>query len=168
MINKILLFTLLVCLAACSQAPLGDRRLKRDEIPDFLKKYQDPQYANVEFFVKGGRKKKSYEVKYLVDEREVSLAFNKNGNLIEKEEDIGLHHLPRGTKEKILQFLEERYAGYKIIELEKRQENESDHFIDVEIRHKSSPSGYWELSFSEDGDYLSREKENYDFLDTLN
>lgn len=163
-----ILSLLFVC-GGCSNALItGDRRLLQKEIPPFMAEYQKPQYESAEFFEKSSQKHKSYEVKYLKNGQEVSLAFDRSGRLIEREEDTHLEALPDNVRIKILQYMTDKYPGHVILEVEKRQENQTQDFIDVEIRHKSSKSGYWELTFTPDGEYVSREVEDYQMLETLN
>ena len=168
--TKITLVLIMVLIAVgCSNARIsGDRKLHGSEIPTFMQKYQSKEYVKPEFYEKSYTKHKSYEVKYLENGNEVSLAIYSVGKLIEKEVDTDMNGLPPGAKEKIIAYIKNKYPGYLILEVELRQENQEEDFIDVEIRHKSSRSGYWELTFTPDGEYVSREVEVYKSLETLN
>lgn len=160
MINLIFVSIVIMIAVGCSNALIsGDRKLHGSDIPPFMQKYQSKEYVKPEFYEKSSTKHKSYEVKYLENGNEVSLAFDSVGKLIEKEVDTDMNGLPPGAKEKILAYIKNKYPGYLILEVELRQENQEEDFIDVEIRHKSSRSGYWELTFTPDGEYVSREVE---------
>lgn len=169
MTNTSLLLSILIFSNGCSYAPItGDRKLKGKEIPAFLSEYKKPEFHDAEFFEKSSLKNKSYEVKYYHEGREVSLAFNHEGRLIEKEVDTDLNALPDDIRKKIVQYMDINYPGHVVLEVELRQEDQTQDFIDVEIRHKSSKSGYWELSFTPDGEYVSRELEEHTSIETLN
>lgn len=153
---------------SCSHtSPVGDRRLSKKEIPVFMQSYLD--YPEVEFYEKSQQKgDKRFEVKYLEKDKEISLAFNELGNLLEEERDIDLKDLDPVVQKKILKYIENKFAGAKILEIEKRMEQGKKHFIDIEIRSATSRSGYWELSFTPEGDYVYQEEENYHSVETLN
>lgn len=159
---------ILFSVMACSSGTLeGDRRLKKSDIPAFLKKYDSDKFDDVKFFEKS-KKSRQYEVKYKKDGSEVSVAFDKDGNFVEKEEDTTLDKFPKEVREKIINHLNTNYSGYKILEVEKRKDESKDKFIDVEIRHHSSKSGYFEMTYDMKGEFISKEIEDYQTINTLN
>jgi hypothetical protein len=166
---KITSYLVLMLLVSCSHhTVLGDRKLTVAEVPDFLRKYQSKEFKDVEIFEKRKPHLKFYEVKYYESKREISLSFAENGKFLEREEDTTLNSFSPEVQNSIIEYLNKEYAGYKVLEVEKRTNEDHKEFIDVEIRHASSPSGYWEISFTPSGEYVSREIEDYDSISTLN
>ncbi len=161
--NILLLFLLTAC---SSKIKEGDRRLKNQEIPSFLKSYQS--YNEVDFFQKIKKRKIFYEVKYLEQEKEVSLKFNQDGVLVEEERDIRFDSLTPEQQSRIKSYLDQNYPEAKIHEVEVRLNKKKEKFIDVEIRHNSSPTRYWELSFDHEGNFVKKKLENLDDIETLN
>jgi hypothetical protein len=161
------ILSLLFVAVACSHTRVeGDRELKGEEIPGFLSQYKK-SYKDAVFYEKVYDNNRSYEVKHEEDDREISLTFDDRGTLIEREEDISLADLSEKVKVKILTYLDHEYPGNELLELEKRQIKDGRNLIDVEIRHDLSPSGYWEVSFTSDGNYVSRDLEDYKSVQTL-
>ena len=107
-------------------------------------------------------------MKYFKNSREVSLSFSESGQMIESEEDMAMSDLAPEVAAAITQYIKTEYPGAAVLELEKRVDRNKQEFIDVEIRHRSSSSGYWELSFSPAGRYISRELEDVEIINTLN
>jgi hypothetical protein len=164
MSNKTLIISGLVFLSSCSHSPvIGERRLSSKEVPAFMSEIRKA-HPNAKFYEKTLENKiVTYEAKY----KEVSLTYDSNGILLETEIDVKFSSLDREVKAKILKTLQQDYKNYKILECEIRK-IPGQEFIDVEIRHSSSPSGYWELSFTSTGEYHSREIENYEIPLTHN
>lgn len=160
--------TLMSLFLSCShKIKSGDRNLKKSERPEFLKQYET--YRDVQFYEKVKKGVLTYEVKYEdKKDHEVSMTFNEIGKLIETEKDLDYSELPLELRKKITQYVEKHYPEALIHETEKRTDLNGKNFIDVEIRHSSSESGYWELSFDEEGNFVSREKEKYPPINTLN
>lgn len=163
-----IILTLLSMFLSCShQLKEGDRHLKKNERPEFLKQYES--YEDVKFYEKIKKDVRTFEVKYEDKaDHEISLTFDEEGKLLEREEDLEYSALPLEIRKKITQYVEANYPQALIHETEKRTDKEGNRFFDIEIRHSSSESGYWELSFDEAGNYVSREKEKYDPINTLN
>lgn len=154
---------------ACSHAPLeGDRKLDFSEAPAFLKEYSEGSFEEPSLYEKLENGRKLYEAKYKKKGFEVSVKFDAQGNQVEIEEDVPFESLALKTRERIVSHLKSHYPGFVILEVEKRVDEHRKSFIDVEIRHVSSPSGYWEISFTPDGEYASKEVENYQTINTLN
>lgn len=159
--------TLLSLFLSCShKVKSGDRNLKKNERPEFLKVYES--YEDVRFYEKVKKGITTYEVKYEEKKREVSMTFDEKGKLIETEKDLDYSELPLDLRKKITQYVDKNYPQALIHETEKRTDLHGKNFIDIEIRHPSSESGYWELSFDEEGNFFSREKEKYPPINTLN
>lgn len=165
-INSALIFILLPILGCSSTPKQGERSLSKDELPPFMRPYLSAEYRQVAFFEKTKNAKKYYEIKFFRNEKEISLSFDENGNQIEREEDVTLDSLGTPIIDKIKEYLRIHYPDAVILEVELRTDEKSKSFIDIEIRHKSSPSGYWELSFTPDGSYVSREIEDYHPIET--
>ena len=166
-------YAALLFLLACSTSPTeGDRRIHGDEVPVFLRSYRGKGYDDLEFFEKIQAGVKVYEVKYEIEvddeDQEISVKYSDKGEFLEKEEDIDFEDIPHAIKEKIRTSIMDNYEDAKIHETERRTDKDQNEFIDVEIRHKSSPSGYWELTYDKDGNYVSRKLEHYENIETLN
>ncbi|MGE3611805.1 MAG: hypothetical protein AB7I27_19610 [Bacteriovoracaceae bacterium] len=105
---------------------------------------------------------------YEVKNEKVSISVSKSGNLIEREEDISEVQIPAQIMVAIKSYIHKNYPGSKVTEMESRV-TPLGRFFDIEIRHPSSPSGYWELSFTEDqGEFVGKEIEDYETPMTLN
>lgn len=160
------LVLLLICLSCSLHPKDGDRRLKLTDIPSFLDSYKT--YEDVDFFQKVKKKKTFYEVKYLEKGNEVSVKFDEFGNFQEEEKDTEFELLPLPLQLKIQDHLDSFYPKAKIHEVEIRLDEKRQKFIDVEIRHSSSSTKYWELSFDSDGNSVGKKIENLDEIETLN
>jgi hypothetical protein len=123
---------------------------------------------DVEYFVKKTGKVKTYELKYEEHDEEVSLHFDENGKLIEKEQDIKFNSLDANIKDLIRNHLDKRFAKYQIEETEIRTTAENLQLIDVEVSHSEKPTGLSELSFTLSGEFVSEEVENLSPIETLN
>lgn len=157
---------LFVFLLSCSHGPIvGDSRLKKEDAPDFLIKNSDPNAKYFKKVLENGDV--LYEAKHKKNDKEISITFNHHGQGIESEEDLDFSDIPKAVGEKITDYLKRNYPDFRIIEIEKRN-TAGNEFYDIEIRHPSSSSGYWELSFDLDGRYVSREVENYPLPQTHN
>jgi hypothetical protein len=165
---KFICLTFLSLVLSCAHKKLeGDRDLKKQDRPEFLKKYE--KFQDVEFFEKNKGGVKFYEVKYENKKNaEVSLSFDLSGNLLEREEDLEYSELPLEVRQRITAYIDTHYQQAMVHETERRIDKDGRNLVDVEIRHESSASGYWELTFDQDGNYLSREKEDHDPINTLN
>jgi hypothetical protein len=162
MINRFVILITLVSLGSCSHgSSLGDERLSAEEAPRFLKE-AGKSFTGPEYFVKRFKYgKEVFEVKEAEGEKETSVTLDDKGIFLEREEDISITDLDKLVRSYVVTYIHDEYPDAKIIELEKRM-TPNNSFIDVEIRHDSSPSGYWELSFDARGKFVSREIENYD------
>ncbi len=156
---------------SCSSRPLrpvavNDKTLGKNEAPAFLREAvpKGSHIDDVEFFLKTKRKQKTYEVKFEENENEVSLHFDDQGRLFEKERDVDFDSLTNTQQEKIRHYLSKRFAKYKIQETEIRDEK----LIDVEVSHQEKPTGLSEISFTLEGDYVSEEVEDAPQIETLN
>lgn len=147
-----------------------DREIASSAAPAFLKAAVSSQKGieDVEYFEKkyaDGRR--TFEVKYEVKHREVSLTYSEKGILIEKEEDTSFSDLSTELRKKIATYIGSRFQSYRVHETEYRTDCAGQKFIDVEVSDKSI-SGFLEMSFSPNGDYVSEEKEDAPPIETLN
>jgi hypothetical protein len=142
-------------LVSCSGGrALEEIKMSSEEAPFFLKTAGEALRAP-EYF----RKMSGYEVKEAKGEKEISLAFDQRGKLIEKEEDVPIESLDKLVRSYIVTYIYNTYPKAKVVEIERRTNSEGV-FIDVEIRDRSSPTGYWELSFNAEGKFVFKELEN--------
>lgn len=156
---KFLIFTLIVISCSTQRLP-GEKKLKTHSVPEFLKSHLS---EDSEVYEKYDGKKTTFEIK----DDKVSLTYSESGELLEKESDLHFKDIPANTQTLIKAYLGAHYSGYKILEVEKREASGIS-FFDIEIRHKSSESGYWEISFDQQGNFVSREIEDYQPVETLN
>jgi hypothetical protein len=147
-----------------------DKSLKKSDIPEFLKKAtpHGKDIDDVEYFEKiYTTGKKTYELKFEKDDQEVSVTYSSDGEFLEKEEDIAFKKLPEALKGKIEKYFREKYHGHKILETEYRTLPDQKRLIDIEISQASSPD-IIEVTFSQEGEFLSEEKEEVRQIETLN
>ena len=157
---------LLVLLFSCSSPKhwIGDKQLGKKNIPLFLKKYAQG-LEDADFYEKWKENGNNF---YEVKNKNVSISVSKTGTLIEREEDISEDKIPPHIIETIKSYIHENYPESKVTEMEHRV-TPLGRFYDVEIRHPSSPSGYWELTFTENqGAFVGKEIEDYETPMTLN
>ena len=164
LMTRTLLLVLLVISCSSPKHRVGDKQLREKNIPSFLKKFSQG-LEDADFFEKW---KENGDNFYEVKNKRVSISVSKSGTLIEREEDISEELIPSHIMEAIKSYIHKNYPESKITEMESRV-TPSGRFIDVEIRHPSSPSGYWELTFTENkGEFIGKEIEDYETPMTLN
>jgi hypothetical protein len=164
---------LLIFLVSCSSpiAPfVGDKSLAKKDAPAFLidATPRGEHIDDVEYFVKKTAELETYELKYQDHDREVSVSFSKDGKRLETEQDIKFDTLDSDVKEKIRDYLKQRFTNYKIKETEFRTDALNVKFIDVEVSHAKGPTGLTEFTFSTGGIFVSEEEEHSPHIETLN
>lgn len=167
---RTLILLLLINQAFAASPKYRDKELKKKDAPAYLIAAipSKGDVDDVEFFEKNyDDGKKTFELKYELDDQEVSLTFSESGTLLEKEQDIKLSSLPTETQAKINSYFNEKYPGFKFHEAELRTDKDKTELIDIEISHKSF-SGFLEVSFTKSGDYVSEKREHAPDIETLN
>ena len=162
---------LLSAFAIASEKPsYRDSSVKKKDAPSFLiaatpsgKEIDDVEYFKKEW----ADGKVTYELKYEKDDEEISETWSSEGKLLEREEDIKFKSLSLTVQEKIRSYLKKKYENPKILETEKRTTEDGKKLIDVEVAHKKE-TGVTEVSFTEDGTYVSEEAEEVPQIETLN
>lgn len=147
-----------------------DKTLRAKDAPDFLIKAtpNGEGIEDVEYFIKKSEGKTTYELKYEEHDEEISVHFDGDGKLLEKEQDIKFKSLDPEVKKRIKDHLKKRFEKYKIVETELRTTENQTKLIDVEVSHREKPTGLSELSFTPAGEFVSEEVENNPQIETLN
>jgi adenine C2-methylase RlmN of 23S rRNA A2503 and tRNA A37 len=83
-----------------------------------------------------------------MSKKEISVVFDSNGKLIEKEEDIEITELPANARE----YLSKNFPKSKIREVEKNTNAQGIITYEVEIKGK-------ELIFDENGNFIEETKD---------
>ena len=104
-------------------------RLDARNVPTFLKSYRENSFA--EFYKISKSSKVKFEVKFYEGQLQKSVTFDGNGKMLSMEKDIRPQDI----------------------------NSEGQHFIDVEVRENSSPSGSWEYIFNDKGIFVQKEIE---------
>jgi hypothetical protein len=162
---------LLSAIALAGERPgYKDSSLKKNDAPSFLVAAtpSGKDIDDVEYYKKVWTDGKvTYELKYEKNDEEISETWSSSGKLLEREEDIEFKSLSSLVQEKIQKYLKDKYESPKILETEKRTTEDGKNLIDVEVTHKKGP-GITEVSFTEDGTYVSEEAEEVPQIETLN
>ena len=148
----------------------ADKTLRAKDVPTFLLEAtpRGDEIEDVEYFIKKTNDSISYELKYEDHDEEISLHFNEDGKLLEKEQDIKFKSLDPEVKKLIRKYLSSRFNKYKIVETELRTTENQTQLIDVEVSHREKPTGLSELSFTLSGEFVSEEVELNPQIETLN
>ncbi len=164
---------ILILTLSCSQTKpdrnYTDKQLRAKDSPAFLKaSVPQTNVEDIEYFIKKSSVGISYEVKYEVNELEISHTFTEQGVFLEKEEDIKFSSLDESVKEKIQNHLKSRFSKFRLHETEMRTDKDRKTFIDVEVSHDEPPTGLSELSYDPQGNFITEEVENTPDIQTLN
>lgn len=164
---KYLFFLALLFSCTHPQKPQGEKSLRRVDAPAFLiaATPSGNDISDIEYFFEVRPDGTIYELKYEKNDREISIEYDEGGHFLESEEDIDFEELSSEVKEKINIHLGNRFGKYKIHETEKRKTKAGVKLIDVEV---SYAKGLMEVSFSEEGTFVSEEVEEMPGIETLN
>jgi predicted lipid-binding transport protein (Tim44 family) len=123
------------------------QKVKNENIPLAVQETFQALYPNADK-VKWGKEKQNYEAKLTMSKKEISVVFDSNGKLIEKEEDIEITELPANARE----YLSKNFPKSKIREVEKNTNAQGIITYEVEIKGK-------ELIFDENGNFIEETKD---------
>lgn len=127
-----------------------DPQLLERDIPSFLQKAGQALNHPLYYHKRRGTGEEFYEVK----DQKVSITYSLDGLFVEREEDIKLNDLGVYLSSRILEYINREYPGAVMGEVELHTKPDQS-LIDVEIKHSSSPTGCWELTFDKMGDFNS-------------
>jgi hypothetical protein len=104
LIGKVTVLALLIGTATVSIAQAQEKKLKREQLPPAVEKTvaAESQGATIKGFateVENG--KRLYEVELTVDGRSKDISMDKNGNIVEVEEEVKMDSLPAAVQEGI-------------------------------------------------------------------
>src|SRR5436309_142966 len=100
--RKLILATLLIGLAAVSVVQGQEKKLKRSQLPTAVEKTvaTESQGATIKGFATEVEKgKRLYEVALVVDGHSKDISMDKNGNVVEVEEEVSMDSLPAPVQE---------------------------------------------------------------------
>ncbi len=168
--QKMLIFSLLFLISCGHFTADGSRKLKSAEAPDFLKALvpQTGDIDDVSFYEKHKTELTTYKVKYELNDFEVSITVDHEGNFLEKEEDLLFSSLNEKLKLKITTYLASRFEKYQITETERRTDKNMNVFIDVEVASSDKKNPFLEISFDLEGNFVSEEVEHVESIEMLN
>ncbi|MCX6258638.1 MAG: PepSY-like domain-containing protein [Bacteroidia bacterium] len=153
--KNILLSMLIVALAFCSQAQESksmSQSKSKVVVPSEVKAAFAKQFPTVKKVKWGIEKPGEYEAEFLLNKSETSALFDKQGNLLEEEKEMGKSGLPQAVNA----ILEKDYAGYKIGECSR---NIAKGVTTFEVEAKKGKERI-ELIFDEQGKFLRKEVKN--------
>lgn len=96
------LAAILICLATFSLAQTQERKLKREELPPAVEQTvaRESQGATINGFATEVEKgKRLYEVELTVNGHSKDISMNKNGNIVEVEEEVTMDSLPAAVQQ---------------------------------------------------------------------
>jgi hypothetical protein len=102
LIGKLNVATLLVGLSIVSLAQAQEKKLKREQLPPAVEKTvaAESQGATINGFATEVEKgKRLYEVELTVNGHSKDISMNKNGNVVEVEEEVTMDSLPEAVQE---------------------------------------------------------------------
>src|ERR1700680_178460 len=100
--KKCLLAALVTSLATLSGVQAQEKKLKREELPPAVEKtvVQESKGAKIQgFSTEMDAGKKLYEVNLTVDGHGKDISMDKQGNIVEVEEEVSMESLPRTVKD---------------------------------------------------------------------
>src|SRR6266404_6876640 len=93
--------SVVIVLAACTVVVAQEKKLKREQLPPAVEKTvaRESQGATIKGFateIENG--KRLYEVDLTVDGRSKDISMDKNGNIVEVEQEVTMDSLPAGVQ----------------------------------------------------------------------
>lgn len=94
--------SLVIALATCSAVVAQEKKIKREQLPPAVEKTvaRESQGATIKGFATEIEKgKRLYEVELTVDGHSKDISMDKNGNIVEIEEEVAMDSLPAAVQE---------------------------------------------------------------------
>ena len=122
-----------------------------NEVPQAVKAKFTTDHSEI-LDVKWELEGENYEAEYFEEGMEMSVTYNKEGQVIQTEEQIAVSTLPAS----ILQYLEESYADAKLVKAEALKSPQGN-FYEVELE---SSENDMELIFDQNGNFVKNEEDD--------
>lgn len=140
----------------------SDKDIREKEVPGKVKQYINdhyPEAENKKYYKETEHDTSFYEISFRYKGDRYDLRFLMNGDLYEVERFLRFEELPVNMQNKIRADLDKRYSSYKIKTTEEVNPGQ-DMVYEVTVRgKKGNHSGYYELFYDADGNFISEEEE---------
>lgn len=167
LLTQWILIPFLFFLASCSTTSIiSEKKEIPQNVPNFLKEKAQNK-TNVVFYKITKPEGSFYEVEWQDQGHWFSEVYTQDGVLHESEELLKMQDLPPSIEAKMRQDLERRYQNVNPREIQKVKDQNKKEFYELKIATKNVSTGFVEVRYSLDGEWMGEQTLELEPLPTL-